>query len=287
MSGLYVAASDHPCILAGGRFGDAARHVMPVDGNGVIDLDALDAALGGHDRSAGTALVATHWANNETGVIQPVDKIGAIARRHGAMVVIDAVQAAGRVPIDLETLDADYLIVSAHKLGGPKGVGALIAKSDLVMPMPLIAGGGQERGHRSGTEGISAIAGFGAACTHAGDHIEAFAALGDVRDRLIAQLRKAAPGLVLHGESAPRLTNTIYVSLPGKKAETMQIALDLEGFAVSSGSACSSGKVGKSHVLEAMAFAGDEGAIRISFSPDVASEAIDEFAETFGVIAAR
>jgi len=287
VTGLYVAASDHPCILAGGRFDPATLHVMPVDANGVMDLDALDAALACHDRSAGTALVATHWANNETGVIQPVDCIGAIARRHGAMLVLDAVQAAGRVTIDLDALDADYLLLSAHKLGAPKGAGALVAKSDLVMPMPLMTGGGQERGHRSGTEPVSTIAGFGAACAHAALQIDQFAALTHLRDRLIVDLKRQAPALIIHGENASRLANTVYFSIPGKKAETLQIALDLKGFAVSSGSACSSGKVGKSHVLEAMGVSGDEGAIRVSFAADVSPDALHEFSQALGAIAQR
>ena len=163
MSRLYVSAADHPCLLNGGRF-PAERVVhIGVDRNGVCDLAALASALSAHDRSEGLPLVAIHLANNETGVIQPVREIGKIVKDAGGILVLDAVQAAGRIPLDMSDGTADYLILSSHKIGGPSGVGALVAASDLMMPKPLVTGGGQEKGHRAGTENLAGIAGFGAA----------------------------------------------------------------------------------------------------------------------------
>lgn len=287
MSHLYVTASDHPCVLAGGRFAPEQVTQLPVDDDGLLKLDALEAALAGHDRQAGTALVATHWANNETGVIQPIEEISAVVKRHGGVFVVDAVQAAGRLPVDISQGHADYLILSAHKIGGPKGAGALIAFSDLMMPLPLISGGGQERGHRGGTEAVSMIAGFGAAADVAKRELDAFAALDTKRDKLIADLRQVSNRVIIHGEATPRVANTVLFSLEGKKAETMQIAFDLAGYAVSSGSACSSGKVGQSHVLQAMGVKGDEGAVRVSFGRDVVTSELEGFVSEFQRIAAR
>ena len=163
MSHLYVSAADHPCILNGGHFAAAQMTRIGVDRNGIADLEALSAALAAHDKAAGLPLVAIHAANNETGVVQPVARIAEIVKAAGGVLVIDAVQAAGRIPLDMSVPYADYLILSSHKIGGPKGVGAIVAASDLMMPRPLINGGGQEKGHRAGTENVAGIAGFGAA----------------------------------------------------------------------------------------------------------------------------
>ena len=167
MSRLYVAASDHPCLLCGGRFMKDRVEALPVGRNGVLDLNALGAALARHDRSEGLPLVALHAANNETGVIQPIDEIAKLVAEAGGVLVVDAVQMPGRVSIDISNSCGDYLILSSHKIGGPKGVGAIVAKSDLMMPLPLVRGGGQEKGHRAGTENLAAIAGFGAAAAEA------------------------------------------------------------------------------------------------------------------------
>ncbi len=287
MGHLYVAASDHPCLLGGGRFAAENVSLMPVDGDGLLDLDALQATLASHDASAGLPLVAIHWANNETGVIQPVDKIGAIVAQAGGVFVVDAVQALGRVPIALTDGAADFLILSSHKIGGPKGTGAIAAKSDLMMPMPLVRGGGQERGHRGGTEALPAIAGFGAAAEAAASHIDVMAALGPLRDRFEAGLRDFAPDVVIHGRNAARLPNTSFFTLRGAKAETVAIGLDLAGFAVSSGSACSSGKVGRSHVLTAMGVDGDEGAVRVSFGPATQWDDLDALLGALAPIVGR
>ena len=276
---LFVAASDHPCVLSGGRFGADDVTRLPVGPDGLLDPGAVDRALAGK-AGEGPVMLAVHLANNETGVIQPAAALGEVARRHGAIFVLDAVQAVGRIPVDIEATGADYLIVSAHKIGGPKGAGALVARSDLMMPLPLVAGGGQERGHRAGTENVAAIAGFGAAAAVAADGIEVFMGLGEQRDAFEAKLGAAIPGLVIHGATAPRISNTSFLSVPGIKAETLQIRLDLAGFAVSSGSACSSGKVGRSHVLTAMGVTGEDGAVRVSFGPQTSGETLERLAAT-------
>lgn len=265
MGHLYVCAADHPCLLAGGRFPADRVTRIGVDGDGIVDLADLEAALAGHDQSAGLPLVAMHWANNETGVIQPIERIRDVVREAGGVLVLDAVQVFGRIAIDLSDGYADFLILSSHKIGGPKGIGAIAAASDLMMPLPLIRGGGQERGHRGGTEAPALVAGFGAAAETAHAELAAFAGLADLRDRFEAGLRDRVPDIAIHGAGVARLSNTSFFTVPGVKAETLAIGLDLAGFAVSSGSACSSGKVGRSHVLDAMGVPGEVGAIRVSF----------------------
>ena len=275
---LFVAQSDHPCLLAGGRFAAGEVTRLPVGADGLLDPQAVDAALAARHGQL-PVMLAVHVVNNETGVIQPAAALSEVARRHGAIFILDAVQAAGRMPVDIHALGADYLIVSAHKIGGPKGAGALVARSDLMMPMPLLSGGGQERGHRAGTENVAAMAGFGAAAAVAAQGVEGFAMLETLRDAFEIRLRQNLPDLVIHGEHAPRIGNTSFFSVPGAKAETLQIRLDLAGFAVSSGSACSSGKVGRSHVLTAMGVSGEDGAIRVSFGPDMVPETLERLAK--------
>lgn len=286
-SKLHVSAADHPCLLAGGRFAadDVAR--LPVSASGLLDLGALERALAGHDSAAGLPLVAIHWANNETGVIQSVATIADIVKAAGGVLVVDAVQALGRIPIDIKDNCGDFLILSSHKIGGPKGAGALVALSDLMMPMPLSAGGGQERGHRGGTEAVANIAGFGAAADVAAQRIGSFAECARLRERFEQMILDAAPDAIIHGRDAPRLANTLFFTIPGIKAETMQIAFDLAGIAVSAGSACSSGKVGRSHVLEAMGVQAEEGAIRVSFGPDTGEDAVKRFRDELEKIVTR
>ncbi|MEL6436823.1 MAG: aminotransferase class V-fold PLP-dependent enzyme, partial [Pseudomonadota bacterium] len=192
MGHLYVCAADHPCTLEGGRFAleDVTR--FPVNRDGLVDLNSLSDVLGGHDHATGLPLVVCHYANNETGVIQPVDEINRVVKANRGVFVVDAVQAAGRVAIDIEAGFADYLILSSHKVGGPKGAGALVAFSDLMMPMPLIRGGGQERGHRSGTEAPVNLAGFGAAAEHAAKVESAWAETARLRDMLEAGILAAS-----------------------------------------------------------------------------------------------
>ncbi|MDW6023878.1 cysteine desulfurase family protein [Mesorhizobium sp. BAC0120] len=285
MSRLYVAASDHPCLLSGGRFGKDQVHVLPVGSDGLLDLDALRAALASHERSEGLPLVAVHTANNETGVIQPVAKIARLVGEAGGVLVLDSVQAVGRVPVDISC--GDYLIVSSHKVGGPKGAGAIVAKSDLMMPMPLVRGGGQEKGHRAGTENLAAIAGFGAAAAEAAQRLGDMNAVRARRDRIEDMILRLMPGAMIFGKDAERLPNTTFFALPGIKAETAQIAFDLAGVAVSAGSACSSGKVGPSHVLKAMGFGDDAGALRVSIGHSTSDEELQLFADALAAIVGR
>lgn len=263
-SRLYVSAADHPCLMNGGRFSAAHVSRLGVDGNGIADLAALRQALAGHDRADGLPLVAIHWVNNETGVVQPIAEIGRIVREAGGTLIVDAVQAAGRIALDVSVGPADYLILSAHKLGGPAGVGAIVAKADLMMPVALISGGGQEKGFRAGTENLSGIAGFGAAAREATAQLADVAMLRAVRSEIEAAIRRHAPKAVIFGEAVERSCNTVFFAVPGLKAETAQIAFDLAGVALSAGSACSSGKVGPSHVLKAMGVDNATGALRVS-----------------------
>lgn len=267
MGRLYVCAADHPCLLNGGRFAPEQVSRIGVDENGLLNLDALAAALRAHDSDSGLPLVAVHAVNNETGVIQPLTEIGTIVRQGGGVLVLDAVQAAARIQLDMSAGLADYIILSSHKIGGPKGVGAIIAAADLMMPVPLITGGGQEKGHRAGTENLAAIAGFGAAAGEVAKQLDSVAEIGTLRDRVEAIVQANAPDAVFYGAVAPRVANTSFFALPGIKAETAQIAFDLAGVALSAGSACSSGKVGPSHVLKAMGFGDGAGALRVSVGP--------------------
>jgi cysteine desulfurase len=287
LSHLYVSATEHPCMLAGGQFLPENITVLPVDENGVLRLDALEQALKAHDKSAGLPLVAVQAANNETGVIQPIREIAALVKTAGGIFVVDAVQAAGRIKIDITEGCGDYLIISSHKIGGPKGVGAVIAISDLMMPKALVRGGGQEKGHRAGTEALPLIAGFGAAADVAATRLNGNGWSFEARDRLETGLMEIAPSATIHGKSVDRLPNTTFFSLDGQKAETVQIAFDLGGIALSAGSACSSGKVGPSHVLAAMGLEEGPGAIRVSLEPNAQIESVDQFLDVLRKIVAR
>jgi cysteine desulfurase len=285
---LYVSAIEHPAIRSGGRFAADQMSEIAVTPSGVIDLDSLAGLLAAHDAASGLPLVALMLVNNETGIVQPVAEAAALVHRHGGLLVVDAVQAAGRLSLSIESLGADFLIVSAHKLGGPKGIGAVIARGETLMPEPLIRGGGQEKGHRAGTENVAAIAGFGAAAQAMAEGLEARSAeIALRRDRLEQAMMKAAPDVLIYGQGEKRVANTSFFHLPGLKAETGQIAFDLEGIALSAGAACSSGKVGASHVLTAMGEDAATGALRMSLGPGTTDADIDRAAEIFGKIAGR
>jgi cysteine desulfurase len=261
---VLVSAVEHDSVRATARaLADGITvHEVPVDGDGRADIGALRTMLAGE----GSALVSVMAANNETGVIQDIAAIGAIIRGAGALFHIDAVQAAGRLPIDFTDWGADYLTLSSHKIGGPQGAGALIVRPDAPLA-PRIRGGGQEMRRRAGTENVAAIAGFGAATAAFAENGAEIARLGDMRDAFERALRVIAPETIIFGEGAPRLPNTSNLAIPNLSAETALIALDLDGVAVSSGSACSSGKVTPSHVLAAMGVdkALARSAIRVSF----------------------
>ncbi|MGZ8403416.1 MAG: cysteine desulfurase family protein [Rhodoplanes sp.] len=280
---LLISAVEHPSVRAGGRFASETIEELPVSNSGVIDLAALRARLEAL-RAAGEALrpmVALMHANNETGVIQPIPAAADIVHQAGGLLHVDAVQSAGKIDCDLKALGADLVAISAHKLGGPKGVGALVKRAETVhIGDPLFKGGGQERGSRGGTENVIGIAGFGAAAQAAA---KALAPTGrhmaELRDRLEAFLRDVSPEAVVFGAEAERLPNTTMFAVPWVKAETALIALDLAGVAVSSGSACSSGKVAGSPVLAAMKVAAGlaVGAVRASLGPASTDRDIEVF----------
>ncbi|YBV97568.1 cysteine desulfurase [Phyllobacteriaceae bacterium JZ32] len=286
LSHAYVGATEHPCILSGGQFPAEQVCIVPVDADGLLDIVALRTALSVHDKSEGLPLVAVQAANNETGVIQPIADVAAIVKDAGGLLLVDAVQAAGRIPLDI-TNYGDYLILSSHKIGGPKGVGAIIAHSDLVMPRALIRGGGQEKGHRGGTEALPLIAGFGAAARVAKERLDAGGWPADARDMMEAGIRRIAPDAIIYGAEAPRLPNTTFFSLADMKAETAQIAFDLAGVALSAGSACSSGKVSSSHVLAAMGHEENVGALRVSTAPKADAGAVNRFLDVLRTIVER
>jgi cysteine desulfurase len=272
---LLVSAVEHPSVLGGGRFGPDRTHIIPVDADGVVARDQLLALLDGKP-----AMVSVMLANNETGVIQPIREIAEIVHEAGGLLHVDAVQAPGRISFDSNDLDADLMTLSSHKVGGPKGVGALIARPGLHLSNPLIAGGGQERGLRGGTENVAGIAGFGAAAVEAAGHRATEAAhLRRMRERLESGLRAITPEVVIFGGNADRLPNTTSFSHPGLRAETAVIAFDLAGAAVSSGAACSSGKVQPSTVLSAMGVdpALARGAIRVSTGHSTKDQDIERF----------
>jgi len=278
---LLVSAIEHPSVLAGGRFPAERVIQVPVGPDGVVDLATLErqlAAAGGEGRRV---LVSLMHANNETGVVQPVAAAAAIVHAAGGQLHVDAVQTAGRIACDINALGADLLAVSGHKLGGPKGVGALVRRSDAIAwPGPLIRGGGQERGTRAGTENVAAIAGFGAAAAAAARELAAEGRrLTALRDRLEAALKAEFPRTVIFGAAPDRLPNTTLFALPVVKAETAVIGLDLAGVAVSSGAACSSGKVAPSHVLAAMGVPGAlaRGAVRVSLGYSTQEADIERF----------
>lgn len=262
---LLAGAAEHPCVLDGHRFASEAVDRIPVDRSGRVDLAWLEARL---DQSERRVLVSIQLANNETGVMQPVAEAAALAHARGGLVHTDAVQAAGKVPLDLAALGVDALTLSAHKLGGPKGVGAIVLASDrLEIAERLVRGGGQERGYRAGTENVAAIVGFGAAAEAARLALaQESVRIAALRDEAETELRRIAPDAVVFGADVPRLPNTFAFAVPALRAETALIAFDLAGVALSSGSACSSGKVKRSHVLQAMGVepALAEGAIRVS-----------------------
>ncbi|HXE69107.1 MAG TPA: cysteine desulfurase family protein [Hyphomicrobiaceae bacterium] len=252
---LLVGASEHACVLEGHRFPAGRVERIPVDGDGIVDLAWLERRLAAAvaQQGAGTTLVALQAANNETGVLQPLASIAGLLAAAQAIWVCDAVQAVGRIVLDVKAIGRGALFLSGHKLGGPKGVGAVVFASDDLSPEPLLRGGGQERRQRSGTENVAAIAGLAAALAAAlSEQDEVAARSQHLQRRFEAGLRSLSSEAVIFGDAVPRLANTTCFALPGIGAETALIALDLEGVAVSAGSACSSGKVARSHVLEAM-----------------------------------
>lgn len=270
---LLVSAIEHPSVIEAARATGKPVELFPVTPQGIVDLDALATLLPGPK-----ALVSVMLANNETGIVQPVAELARMARAHGALVHTDAVQALGKIPVNFGLLGVDMMTVSAHKLGGPVGTGALVVRDGLALN-PLIHGGGQELRRRAGTENLAGVAGFAAVASERPIHIKA------LRDKLESSLEDA----MIFGAGVDRLPNTTCFAVPGMSAETLLMAFDLDGIAVSSGSACSSGKVSKSHVLAAMGVAPEisRAAIRVSLGWNTTSEHIDHFIAVWQRICAR
>jgi cysteine desulfurase len=278
---ILVSAVEHLSVL------DASQEIeiIPVDQNGIVELETLDRLLA---KESCLTLVSVMLANNETGVIQPIQAIGEICRRYGALLHTDAVQAAGKIEINIIDLGADLMTLSAHKIGGPMGVGALIAT-----PRASLAGvsfgGSQEKGLRPGTENLPAIAGFGKAAEIAVERVKSFASLAWKRNDLERRIREVAPNVQIFGADVARLPNTSCLAMPRADSETQVMALDLDGVSVSAGSACSSGKVTISHVLKAMApeLPETQNAIRVSLGWTTKDIDIDCFVDAWSALYGR
>jgi cysteine desulfurase len=280
---LAVSAIEHASVLAGGRFPTDAIGTIAVTRSGVVDLDRLRATLEGGP----PALVSVMLANNETGAVQPVEEAAEIVHAAGGSLHVDSIQAFGKIPFDINKMKTDLVTLSAHKIGGPKGVGAVVLADGLVGFEPQLRGGGQELGRRAGTENVAGIAGFGAAAKAAMAALESDAIrLEGLRNRLESGLRQT-PGAIVFSDDARRLPNTTLFTVPGLRAETAVIGFDLAGIAVSSGSACSSGKVQPSHVLEAMGFGPElaQGAVRLSLGWSTSEADIDRCLEAWRKLA--
>lgn len=276
----FTSTIEHPAVL----MANDKSQLIAVNADGLVDLEVLDQLL---SAASGRSLVSVMLANNETGVIQPISDVVRIAKQHNALVHCDAVQGAGKIAIDMTALGLDLMSLSAHKFGGPQGVAALIAKAGLDMA-PILRGGGQERRMRAGTENVAGIAGFGAAAREAANGLDQMAQLSMWRDQLIADIRRLAPVRVF-GEASERLANTVCIAMPGVSAETQLMAFDLAGISVSSGSACSSGKVEASHVLAAMGVDTEEAlsAVRVSFGWNSEAEDVRKFVDAWAKIYAK
>jgi len=284
----YMSAIEHPSVLAGGRFYPETTTRIPVTPDAVIDLQILARELEKHHLGGWRPFVSVMAANNETGAIQPVAEAAKIVHSANGLMHTDAVQAAGRIELDMASLGADMLSLSAHKIGGLKGVGALVLREGAGVE-PLLKGGSQERGRRAGTENVAGIAGFGVAAELTGADLVKAGAMAALRDELEHGALSIAPNAVVLSGRVERLPNTSCIAVPGVKAETLVIGLDLAGVAVSSGAACSSGKVGASHVLSAMGMPKEvaQGAIRVSLGFATKRDDIENFLKAFADLIGR
>ncbi len=281
---LLVSVIEHSAVLAAAEESVLPVELLPVTADGVVDMAALDTAL----QDETPALVCVMLANNETGTIQPIAEIAAKTRAHGSLLFCDAVQAAGKMPIDIFALGVDALSLSGHKLGAPMGIGALVTRPAVVVP-PQLLGGGQELGRRAGSENISGIAAFAAAAKAAMRDLNDFANLAELRDDMEAALLAVQPQTEIFGKHADRLANTSCFALGGLNSETLVMALDLAGVAVSAGSACSSGKVSRSHVLAAMQAEThiSKGVLRVSLGWQSNREDTEKLVDEWSKLAGR
>ncbi len=276
---FVVSAIEHESVLDYARAGSVPFDIVPVTKDGVIDLAALEDILNAHDERA---VISVMLANNETGVLQPIAKVVELARAHNAVIHCDAIQAVGKVPVDFEVLGVDAMSTSAHKFGGPQGVGALVVRAGVPFEKTSY-GGGQELGRRAGTENLPGIAGLGRAAELAASDCDHMSRVGAWRDAMEHALRRTATDAIIFGQGHDRLPTTTCVAVPDWPAETQVIALDLAGVSISAGSACSSGKVQPSPVLRAMGATADQAsnAIRISFGWDSWEADADRFVSTW------
>ncbi|MBI2241851.1 MAG: cysteine desulfurase [Magnetospirillum gryphiswaldense] len=286
---VLVSDIEHASVRQCGPAQIIPAQIIPVGADGVVDLEALDRLLAADPTPA---LVSVMLANNETGVIQPVAEVVRLARARGALVHCDAAQGLGRLPVFLSDLDVDFLTLSAHKMGGPSGIGCLLlSKSDISLA-PILLGGGQEKSRRAGTENLAGIVGFATAARLAAEEAkggDAPARMRTLRDTLEAQAVERVPEARIVGGSSPRLCNTSCLILPDVAAQVQVMALDLAGVMVSAGSACSSGKVASSHVLAAMGLGPGlaDCALRVSLGPDSQAQDVDAFLSAWSELARR
>lgn len=283
---VFVAGIEHESVLAPASTGRSELIDVPVGSDGVAAVGLLADASTPPGETGSKVLVSLQMANNETGVLQPVAEMVRLAGAHGWSSHTDATQAVGRVPVDFAALGLDYLSMSGHKIGAPKGVGVLVIRDGAELAS-FMKGGGQERRRRAGTENIAAIAGLGAAASVARQSLARVEEIRRLRDRLEAGVRSVTPDALIIGGEAPRICNTSCLALPGKSAPSLLIKLDLAGIAVGAGSACSSGKIGGSHVMQAMGIepAIAEAAIRVSLGWDSTMDDVDAFLSAWTQIA--
>ena len=276
---LFVSAVEHPSVLKGGQFAEAEIERLPVDRDGIVEFEDAEERLRAWE---GPFMVSLMLANNETGTIQPVEALAGVVHALGGVLHCDAVQAAGKLSLEAVARSADLISISAHKFGGPKGAGALVlANGALGFARPLLSGGGQERGYRAGTENVAAIAGFGVAAAVARREQPDYALrVGALREALETELVRIAPDAVIFSRQAERIANTTCFAVAGMSAETLLMAFDLDGVALSAGSACSSGKVERSHVLAAMGIAPEltGAAVRVSLGWNSETRDAQQFA---------
>ncbi len=283
---VLVSPTEHAAVLKTVLTRSPDCDLIPVDDDGLIDMQELEAMLAADDEPA---LVCIMAANNETGVLQPMAEISELAHRHGALVHCDAVQAVGKIPVDIKAWGVDYLALTGHKIGGPQGICALVRCGDAPLSS-FITGGGQERGTRAGTENVAAISGLGVAARIAAETLdEKIATLTGYRDALEAGIKALSPATRIFCEDAPRLPNTSNFTLPGVRSDKQLMALDLAGVSVSAGSACSAGKVDPSHVLESMDVDPEISttALRVSFGWSSEAADVDRFLEAWGDLVRR
>lgn len=284
---LLLSGVEHPAVRAGGSFREAQIEVVPVDANGVIVLRALEETLAKHEKEGRRAFVSVMAANNETGVLQPLRAVADLVHAHDGVFHSDAVQVIGKIPFDLKESGVDLLSITSHKLGGPQGVGAVVAAHRDTRLPAIMRGGGQERGRRQGTESVAAIAGFGAAATEAGQTLTPEGSrLGALRAKIEEGIRTIARDAVIFGDRAARLPNTTFFAAPGVVAEVALIAMDLDGVALSAGSACSSGKSAASPTLQAMGVSAEIGrcAMRVSTGWNTSEADVTQFLNAFAKI---